>query len=82
MQHRNRTIVAALVIPQVTNASQQATQTSVRRQLQIVEGRYLRLDRTQNGADGTLGDESADSKSADSGRRDREIAFLARVEFT
>ena len=50
-------------------------------QLEIFERRDLGRDRSQNSADHALLDECADAEAADALRRDREVAFLGRVEF-
>jgi hypothetical protein len=50
-------------------------------QLQLLECRDLGIDGTQHGTGETLLHESADAKSAYTGRRNREIAFLGGVKF-
>ena len=51
------------------------------RQVQLLEGGDLRVDETDDAADGALLHERAHAEAADARRRDREIAFLVGVEF-
>ncbi len=51
-----------------------------RRQLEILDGRNLRDDLSQDRTDGPLLDERADTEASDPLRTDREIAFLRRIE--
>ncbi len=50
------------------------------RQLQILERRDLRRNRTQHGAHVALLDKRTDAETADALRRDREVTLLGRVE--
>ena len=52
-----------------------------RRQLELLERRDLRVDQADDAPDIALLHESAHAKTADPGRRDREIALLGSVEF-
>ncbi len=51
-----------------------------RRQFQFFEGRNLRVDGSEHRTREALLHERADAKASDSRRRDREIAFLGRIE--
>ena len=51
------------------------------RQVELLEGRDLRVDQADDAADGALLHEGAHAEAADARRRDREIAFLGGVEF-
>ena len=52
-----------------------------RRQVELLERGDLGVDQADHAADMALLHEGADAEAADAGRRDREIALLAGVEF-
>src|SRR5689334_16748648 len=52
-----------------------------RRQLELLESRYLGVDQADDAADGRLLHESAHAEAADARRSDGEVALLGGVEF-